>query len=100
MKNRGGMKVRVLQPVDDPAGLDKLLLAAAHSGIRYLEQFATSRGVTVDLWSGPNGAGAVLEQAIRERGVPNKRFAELVNPRTIAEGVGLVKKPRKRRAIR
>ena len=95
-------RVRVMQPVpvEDPAGLDKLLLAAARSGIGYLEQFARSRGVNVDLWNGPNGAGAVLEQAIAEKGVPNQRFTALVNPRSIAEHVGLVKKPKKRRAIR
>jgi hypothetical protein len=95
-------KLRVVKPafVEDPAGLDKLLLAAAKSGVRYLEQFALSRGVNVDLWNGPNGAGAVLEQAIAEKDVPNQRFTALVNPRSIAEHVGLVKKPRKRRAIR
>jgi hypothetical protein len=93
--------IRAIKPiVEDSAGLDKLLLSAAQSGVRYLESFALSRGVAVDLWNGPNGAGAVLEQAISERGVPNKRFTALVNPRSIAEEIGLVKKPRKRRAIR
>jgi hypothetical protein len=89
-----------LKTLEDPAGLDKLLLAAAHSGVEYIEAYAAQHGIKVDLWNGPNGAEEVLMQAIEEHRVPNQRFAALVTPRSVAEGLGLIKKKRSRKRLR
>jgi len=83
-------------PSDDPAGADKVVLAAAKAGTEWVQRFLRYQfGVEVDLWNGPNGAGAVVQEAVSNAGIPNKRFHEIVTPRTIAEKLELVK-PKKR----
>lgn len=83
---------------EDPAGLDKLLLAVAQAGARWAEQKAAALGVTLNLWDGENGLQSVVVDAIKQHGIPNKRFQELVTPRLVAENVGVLK--RKRRLAR
>lgn len=71
-------------PVEDPAGLDKLLLAAGKGIARYLEQLAGAKlGRPVQLWDGVDGLGAVLEEHLKAAGVPNKRLPELLTPRLV-----------------
>jgi hypothetical protein len=89
-----------LKRLEDPAGLDKLLLAAARSGVACVEAYAAQHGVTVDLWNGPDGAEAVLTEALEERQVPNQRFSALVTPRSVAQGLGLIGKKRRRKRLR
>ena len=72
-------------PVDDPAGLDKLLLAAGEGVARFLEGLCQEKlGRPVNLWDGPDGLGAVLDEHLKAAGVPNKRLPELLTPRTVA----------------
>jgi len=95
-------KVQVLRPVvpEDPAGLDKLLLAAGKGLHDLARGVASSKGFTIpEFWGGENGLEAVLRQAIAERGIPNKRLPDLVNPRTLAENAGLIRKPKTKRRI-
>lgn len=68
----------------DPAGLDNVILAAGQGVTRWLESLIASKlGRPVNLWDGPNGLGAVLREHIEAAGVPNKRFPELVTPRSV-----------------
>ena len=63
------------------------------------KQFLTQLcAIPVDLWNGPQGLRGVLEEAVKNAGLPNKRFAEIVTPRLIAEKAGIVpaKRTRKR----
>ena len=80
---------------EDPAGLDKLLIAAGKGCARFLEAFAQSKGVSLNLWDGKDGMGAVLEEAVKR--VPNKRLPELVTPRSILEQAGVIKRRGHRR---
>jgi hypothetical protein len=82
---------------ENPAGLDKVLLAglkAGHDSV--LRQFSMMGIRLPDLWSGPDGVGAVMGQVFREQGVPNQQFGELVTPRKLAERAGLIRCPKKR----
>ena len=70
--------------VEDPAGLDKLLLAAGKGIARYLESLAeTKLGRKVELWDGKDGLGKVLQEHLQAAGIPNKRLPELVTPRAV-----------------
>ncbi len=81
----------------DPAGLDKLLLAAGKGVTRYLEGLAGQKlGRPVNFWDGPDGLGAVLGEHLKAAGVPNKRLPELLTPRLVLEKAI----PRKRRTRR
>jgi len=89
------------QPVviEDPAGLDKLLLAAARGCARFLEAAAKEKaGVALNLWDGKDGLGAVLENHLKAAGVPNKRLPELVTPRAIINATWPAR-PRERKRI-
>ena len=95
--------VRIPAPIQipDPAGADKAVLAAAEAGCHWMEAFIqTSMRVQVDLWNGPNGLRGVVEEAVKNAGVPNKRFAEIVTPRLIAEKAGIVPARRRKRGSR
>jgi len=81
---------------EDPAGADKVVLAAAKAGTQWVEGLLhRAFGLEVDLWNGPNGAGAVVQEAVINAGIPNKRFHEFVTPRAVAEKLELVR-PKKR----
>lgn len=87
--------------VDDPAGLDKLLLAAGKGVARYLEGLAQQKlGRPVSLWDGKDGLGAVLEEHLKSAGVPNKRLPELISPRLVLEKAGAIRKRKVRRLKR
>ena len=90
-------KVRMM-PGNDPAGLDRLVMAAGEGLARWGEGLAARHGIKVEIWDGPNGLGAVLGEHIERAGVPNKRLAELVTPRAIVESLAAPKK--RRRAVR
>jgi predicted component of type VI protein secretion system len=82
---------------NDPAGLDKLLLAAGKGIARYLEKMAQVKlGQPLNLWDGKDGLGAVLEEHLQAAGVPNKRLSELLTPRLALQNVA----PKKRNARR
>lgn len=84
---------------EDPAGADKVVLAAAEAATHWLEAILTTYSrMPIDLWNGPNGLRGVLEEAVKNAGVPNKRFAGIVTPRLIAEKAGIVPARRTRRA--
>ena len=83
---------------EDPAGLDKLLLAVGKVAHDFVAGKAARFGVHLDWWSGQDGLESVLKDAIKEHGIPNKRFVELVTPRKIAVKSGVLKP--KRRAVR
>lgn len=86
-------------PVEDPAGLDKLLLAAGKGCARFLEGLTARKlGVQVNLWDGKDGLGAVLEESLKSAGVPNKRLPDLFTPRLVIERSGIL--PKKRRAYK
>lgn len=77
-------------PVQDPAGLDQLLLAAGKGCARFLEAALREKcGATVSIWDGKDGLGAVLEEHLAAVGVPNKRLPELLTPRAILEQAGV-----------
>ena len=83
---------------EDPAGADKVVLAAAEAGCHWLEAILNANlRVSVDLWNGPQGLRGVIEQAVQQAGLPNKRFAEIVTPRLIAEKAGIVPARRTRK---
>jgi hypothetical protein len=85
-------------PKEDPAGLDKLLLAAGKGCARFLESLAQAKlGTPFNFWDGQDGLGAVLEEHLKSAGVPNKRLPELVTPRAVLEQAGVI---RKKRAVR
>jgi hypothetical protein len=88
---------KVVPPVD-PAGLDQLLLAAARGVTRFVEvKVAQNFGRPVNLWDGPDGLGAVLDESLRNAGIPNKRLPELVTPRSILQGTRVIpSRPRRR----
>ncbi len=79
----------VVEPItEDPAGLDKLLLAAGKGMARWLEGLAAQKiGRPVQLWDGPDGLGAVLEEHLKAAGVPNKRLPELLTPRAVVSAI-------------
>lgn len=80
---------------DDPAGLDKLLLAAGKGIARYLERIAEVKlGTPVKLWDGQDGLGTVLEEHLKAAGVPNKRLPELLTPRLVLQSAGVTPKKR------
>lgn len=84
-------------PVEDPAGLDKLLLAAAQGVTRWLEAGAALQlGRPVNLWDGPDGLGAVLKEHLEAAGVPNKRLPELITPRAVVESLPIRRRPVRR----
>jgi hypothetical protein len=88
-------------PVSDPAGLDKLLLAAGKGMARYLEALAARQlGTPVNLWDGKDGLGALLQEHIEAAGVPNKRLPELLTPRLVVERAGIVAKKRRARRVK
>jgi hypothetical protein len=86
-------------PVDDPAGLDKLLLAAGKGCARFFESLAERKlGMRVNVWDGADGLGAILEESLKSAGVPNKRLPDLLTPRLVIERAGIL--PKKRRPVR
>jgi hypothetical protein len=86
---------------DDPAGLDKLLLAAGKGIARYLENMAQVKlGQPLNLWDGADGLGAVLEEHLQAAGVPNKRLSELLTPRLVLQNAGVVPKKRNVRRLK
>lgn len=83
-------------PVEDPAGLDKMLMAAGKGVARFLEGAVQKRfGMPLNLWDGPDGLGAILDEHLKAAGVPNKRLPELLTPRSV-----LNFKVKRRRAAR
>jgi len=87
-------------PREDPAGLDKLLLALGESCARWAEAKVARLGVRVELWEGKDGLGAVVQEQIKAHGIPNKRFQELVTPRAIVERIAGARPAKKRRLTR
>ena len=82
--------------VDDPAGLDRLLLAAGKGCALFIEQLIGRKfGTRVNLWDGADGLGAILEEQLAAAGVPNKRLPDLFTPRLV-----LQQAVRKRRPVR
>lgn len=83
---------------EDPAGADKVVLAAAEAATHWLENLLTTYSrLPIDLWNGPQGLRGVITQAVEQARVPNKRFAEIVTPRLIAEKAGIVPARRMRK---
>jgi len=83
--------------VEDPAGLDKLLLAAGKGVARYLEGLCEQRfGRPVNFWDGPDGLGAVLDEHLKAAGVPNKRLPELLTPRAMVNQLAPRRRPMRR----
>jgi hypothetical protein len=92
-------KPKPVAPVPDPAGLDKLLLAAGQGVARFLESVVQQKlGVSVRLWDGQDGLGQVLAEHLKAAGVPNKRLPELITPRLFLQHAGLT--ARKKRIVR
>lgn len=89
-------KLATVVPPSDPAGFDRLLFALAKGATEFAERKALEHGVPLKLWDGKDGLGMVVEQIISDAGIPNKRFPELVSPRSIAEHVGIVKRSKRR----
>lgn len=87
-------------PREDPAGLDKLLLAIGEGCARWAEAKVARLGVRVELWDGKDGLGAIVQEQIKAHGIPNKRFAELVTPRSVVERIAGSRPARKRRLAR
>lgn len=85
-------------PVEDPAGLDKLLLAAGKGCALFVEQLIGRKfGTRVNLWDGADGLGAILEEQLKAAGVPNKRLPDLLTPRLVLQSAGVnPKKPYRR----
>jgi hypothetical protein len=87
-------------PSADPAGADKLCVAAVEAVTHWAERLISEYArVPVDLWNGPNGLRGVVEEAVHNAGIPNQRFGEFVNPRSVAEGLKLVPKRRRSRRV-
>lgn len=82
-------------PQPDPGGLDQLLLKLGQSAARWAENKAAQKGISLTIWDGENGLGKVMQEAMADAKVPNKRFHDIVNPRMIAEEVGFVKRPKR-----
>lgn len=81
----------------DPAGADQVVIRAAQACVEWGQRLLHSKfGVQLDFWSGSDGLGSVVEQAVREQGIPNKRFHEIVNPRVVAERAGVIRMPKRR----
>ncbi len=94
-------KVATLAVPEDPAGLDKVLLAAGKGVTRFLESVIEKKlGRPVNFWDGQDGLGAVLEEQFRGMNVPNKRLPELVTPRSVLQQAGFVKRKRQARRIK
>jgi hypothetical protein len=86
---------------DDPAGLDKLLLAAAKAITLSWETLVAARtGKPLSLWDGKDGVGAVMEEYLQARGVPNKRLSELLTPRLVLQNAGVAPKRRNVRRLK
>lgn len=86
---------------DDPAGLDKLLLAAGKGIARYVEfAIGAKIGRRVSIWDGPDGLGAILQEHIEAAGIPNKRLPELVTPRALLTPILPRPKRRARKVVR
>lgn len=78
------MTARKAAPVKDAAGLDQVLMAAGKGVARFLESAAQKRfGVPLNLWDGPDGLGAVLQEHLDAAGVPNRRALDLLTPRSV-----------------
>jgi hypothetical protein len=87
--------------VEDPAGLDKVLLAAGEGCARFLESLAEKKlGTRVNLWDGKDGLGAVLGESLKSAGVPNKRLSDLFTPRLILQQTGAIHKLRPVRRLK
>jgi hypothetical protein len=85
-------------PLPDPAGLDQLLLAAGEGIARWSERVLSAKiGRPVNFWDGQDGLGAILKEHIEAAGVPNKRLPDLITPRAVASGLGIVPQRRRRR---
>lgn len=92
---------RMAVPVEDPAGLDKLLLAAGKGCARFLESLAEKKlGAKVNLWDGVDGLGAILEESLKSAGVPNKRLPDLLTPRLALTQARVIKRRHVRRLKR
>lgn len=90
-----------LPPQNDPAGLDRLILAVGKAAHDLVAAKAAKMGVALNVWDGENGLQGVIQDVIREKRIPNKRLPDLVSPRSIAENIGVLKpKPKKRRIAR
>jgi len=88
-------------PIVDSAGLDKLLLAAGKGCARYVEQLLEVKlGRPLNIWDGPDGLGAVLEESLKSAGVPNKRLPELFTPRAVLSQAGVLKRRRPVRRVK
>jgi len=86
---------------DDPAGLDKLLLAAGKGVARFLESALERKtGTKVNLWDGQDGLGMILEEQLQQAGVPNKRLPELLTPRSVLQQTGVLGKKRTVRRVK
>jgi hypothetical protein len=82
-------------PVQDPAGLDQIILAAGKGVARYFERLASDKlGRPVNFWDGPDGLGAVVAEHMAAAGVPNKRLPELLTPRLVVSSIK--RRPRRR----
>jgi len=91
------MNATKFTPIVDPAGLDKLLLAAAKGVTRFAEQIAESKlGKRIDIWEGKDGLGQVLQEHLEAAGIPNKRLPELVTPRAVVNQFADRSRERKR----
>jgi hypothetical protein len=100
-KFRPAPRVEVKPAAEDPAGLDKLILALCKTGTRFLEGFVQQKtGRSIPLWDGKDGLGAVLEEQVKVAGIPNKRLPELVTPRAVLQQTGVLPAKRKRAARR
>lgn len=103
MKTNATFRPVVEPAAQDPAGLDQLLLAAGKGVARYLEAAVGAKlGRRVNLWDGPDGLGAVLEEHLKAAGVPNKRLPELLTPRAVVAAIGPKRKTivRRRKVVR
>ncbi len=81
--------------LEDPAGLDKLLLAVGKVAHDFVAAKAARFGVRLDWWGGADGLENVIHSAIEQHKIPNRRFQEIVSPRIIAESTGLLKRKRR-----
>ena len=86
----------------DPAGLDELLLAVGKTAHDFVQAKASRLGLRVDWWGGKDGLESVLREAITEHRIPNKKFQELVTPRSIINAARGPKRKlaAKRKAVR
>lgn len=81
---------------EDPAGLDKLLLAFGKGIHDFAKAKASNHGVHFDVWSGKDGLEETLKAVMKDCKVPNKRLSELFTPRSIAERAGVLRNSKRR----